>query len=112
MWQPPNGSLQTTTIPSKRKRMPTSARYDGHIELSSRGDPPWQPPYGTAGAVQNKVADATMAERMSFSAAAGHACGLDFKADEHLQKHTGFAWEKPLLRDMDAYPWTVFSITP
>ncbi|MDR3674822.1 MAG: C45 family autoproteolytic acyltransferase/hydrolase [Acidobacteriota bacterium] len=85
---------------------------DGHIELSSRGDPPWQPPYGTAGAVQNKVADATMAERMSFSAAAGHACGLDFKADEHLQKHTGFAWEKPLLRDMDAYPWTVFSIAP
>ena len=26
----------------------------GHIELSPRGDPSWQPPYGTAGAVQNK----------------------------------------------------------
>jgi hypothetical protein len=82
----------------------------GHVDLSSRGSPPWQPPYGAAGAVQNKVADATMAERMSFTAAAGHACGLSFKAAEHLRKHPGFSWEKSLLRDMDAYPWTTFSI--
>ena len=33
---------------------------DGHIDLSPRGSPPWQPPHGNAGAVQNKVADATM----------------------------------------------------
>jgi len=85
---------------------------DGHVDLSSRGSPPWQPPYGTAGAVQNKVADATMAEHMSFTAAAGHACGLNFKAGEHLRNHTGFAWERSLLRDMDAYPWTTFSIAP
>jgi hypothetical protein len=82
----------------------------GHIELSPRGSPTWQPPYGAAGAVQNKVADATMAERMSFTAAAGHACGLSFKADEYLKKHPQFAWEKAFLRDMDAYPWTTFSI--
>jgi hypothetical protein len=84
----------------------------GHIDLSSRGDPGWQPPFGAAGAVQNKVADATMTERMSFTAAAGHACGINFKAAEQLRKHPGFAWEKPLLRDMDAYPWTTFSIAP
>jgi len=82
----------------------------GHLESSSRGSPPWQPPYGTAGAVENKVADATMAKRMCFTAAAGHACGRDFKAAEHLREHPGFSWEEPLLRDMDAYPWTVFSI--
>jgi hypothetical protein len=82
----------------------------GHIELSPRGSPTWQPPYGAAGAVQNKVADATLAEQMSFTAAAGHACGLNFKSVEYLHEHAGFAWEKPLLRDMDAYPWTTFSI--
>jgi len=84
----------------------------GHIELSPRGVGQWQPPYGAAGAVQNKVADATMAEHMSFSAAAGHSCGLNFKSAEYLHEHSGFSWEKPLLRDMDAYPWTTFSIAP
>jgi hypothetical protein len=84
----------------------------GHIELSPRGSPSWQPPYGAAGAVQNKVADATMAEHMSFAAASGHACGLSFKAAEYLHDHSGFNWEKPLLRDMDGYPWTIFSIAP
>jgi hypothetical protein len=84
----------------------------GHVDLSPRGVPKWQPPYGTAGAVINKVADATMADRMSFTAAAGHACGLSFKAAEYLRQHSGFAWEKSLLRDMDAYPWTTFSIAP
>jgi hypothetical protein len=51
-----------------------------------------------------------MAGRMSFTAAAGHACGLNFKATEYLRKRPGFSWEKSLLRDMDAYPWTTFSI--
>ena len=82
----------------------------GHIDLSPRGSPSWQPPYGIAGAVQNKVADASLAERMSFVAAAGHACGLNFKAAEHLREHPEFSWQKPLLRDMDSYPWTTFSI--
>jgi hypothetical protein len=82
----------------------------GHVDLSPRGEMPWQPPYGAAGAVQNKVADATMAERTSFTAAAGHACGLNFKAAEHLHEHPEFAWEKGLLRDMDAFPWSTFSI--
>ena len=53
-----------------------------------------------------------MAEHMSFTAARGHACGISFKAAEYLAKHPGFDWEKPLLRDMDAYPWTTFSIAP
>ncbi len=81
----------------------------GHVDLSPRGSPPWQPPYGAAGAVQNKVADATMAGRMSFSAAAGHACGLNFKANEYLRERLEFSWAKSLLRDMDAQPWTVFA---
>ncbi|MGA3105061.1 MAG: C45 family peptidase [Terriglobales bacterium] len=84
---------------------------DGHIDLSARGSQPWQPPFGTAGAVQNKAADAAMVKQISFTAAAGHACGKSFKAQEHLREHPELGWEQGLLRDMDAYPWTTFSIT-
>jgi len=56
----------------------------GHIDLSPRGAKPWEPPFGPAGATQAKVTDATMAEAMSLSAAMGHACGIGFKAAQHL----------------------------
>ncbi len=92
-----------------KKNSPDERTLCGHIDLSPRGEKGWQPPYGTAGAVQNKVADATLAEHMSFMAAAGHACGTDFKSAEHLREHKGLAWEKPLLEDMDARPWTMFT---
>jgi hypothetical protein len=82
---------------------------DGHIDLSPRGSAGWVPPYGMAGAVQNKAADASLIAKMSFSAAAGHACGKDFKAAEHLRAHPEFNWQKDLQRDMDAHPWTIFS---
>ena len=36
----------------------------------------WQAPYAPAGAVQNKVTDAAGAEKMSLTAALGHACGI------------------------------------
>ena len=56
-------------------------------------------------------ADASMIAHMSFAAHAGHACGMNFKAGEHLHEHPEFGWEQGALRDMDAYPWTNFSIT-
>ena len=48
----------------------------GHIEISPRGMGTWQAPYAPAGAVQNKVTDAAGAEKMSMTAALGHACGM------------------------------------
>ena len=39
---------------------------------------------------------------MTFTAALGHACGLDFKATEHLGQHPEYAWQSPVLKDMDA----------
>jgi hypothetical protein len=81
----------------------------GHIDLSPRGLASWLPPYGIAGAVENKAADAAMAERMSLAAALGHSCGLDFKARRHLSKHPEFAWQKPYLHDMNSRPWTTFA---
>ena len=84
---------------------------DGHIDLSPRGSKGWMEPYGIAGAVQNKAADARMIAKMTFSAAAGHACGKGFKAAEHLNAHPEYDWQKPVQRDMNAYPWTSFSAT-
>jgi len=81
----------------------------GHIETSPRGMGTWQRPYAPAGAVQNKAADAALAEKMSMTAALGHACGRDFKAGEHLAKHPEFAWQRENLRDMNARGWTKFT---
>ena len=88
------------------KNEPSERTLCGHVELSPRGMGGWQPAFGTAGAVQNKVTDATMAAKLTFSAAAGHACGRDFIAAQHLAAHPELAWQKPELRDMKAYPWT------
>jgi hypothetical protein len=92
----------------EQKAEPNERTLCGHIDLSPRGSQPWQPPYGIAGAVQNKVADAALAAKMSLRAAAGHACGIDFKAAAHLQAHPEFSWQKDLLRDMNSHPWTTF----
>ncbi len=66
-------------------------------------------PHAPAGAVQNKVIDAETAGKMAFYAALGHACGLNFKASSHLAKFSAFSWQKGVLRDMNARPWTEFS---
>jgi len=84
---------------------PNERTLDGHIDLSPRGSGSWQPPFGIAGAVQNKAADASLTAEMSFVALAGHACGLDFKAGDHLRAHPEYSWQKPLLRDMNAHAW-------
>ena len=91
------------------KAEPSERTLCGHIDLSARGSGKWMPPFGIAGAVQNKATDATLASRMAFTAAAGHACGMDFDAAGHLKAHPEFAWESPLLRDMKAQPWTEIS---
>ena len=77
--------------------------------LAPRGMGGWQTPFGTAGAVQNKAMDTQMAANMEFTAAAGHACGMDFLAAKHLRQHPEQLWEKPELRDMKAYPWTTIA---
>jgi len=94
----------------EKKNQPSERTLCGHIDLSPRGMPTWQPPYAIAGAVQNKIADANMAAQMSFAVAAGHACGIDFKAAEHLKNHPEFNWQKDFLRDMPSRPWTIFTI--
>lgn len=94
----------------EQREDPDERTLDGHVDLSPRGSSGWVGPYATAGAVQNKAADAEMIGKMTLTAAAGHACGKDFKAAEHLTAHPEYDWQKPVQRDMDAYPWTSFSI--
>ena len=93
-----------------KKIEPGERTLCGHVDLSPRGMSTWQPPYGVAGAVQNKVTDAAMAAKMEFTGAAGHACRIAFHAAEHLQAHPEFIGQKGLLHDMDPEPWTTFMV--
>lgn len=90
---------------------PDERTLDGHIDLSPRGSHGWVGPYAPVGAVQNKIADAASMEKLSFTAALGHACGLNFKAASQIAHHPEFAWWEPILHDMDAHPWTKFTAT-
>jgi hypothetical protein len=93
-----------------KKNEPSERTLCGHIDLSARGSQPWQAPFGIAGTVQNKATNAAMAARMEFVASAGHACGIDFNATDHLRAHSEFSWQKDLLRDMNSHAWTTFTV--
>jgi len=93
-----------------KKDEPSERTLCGHVEFSPRGWLPWLP-YGPYGVGQNKVADSASAEQMSFWAAAGHACGLDFKAADLLKAHPEFAWQKEFLRDMPSRAWTKVEVS-
>ena len=82
----------------------------GHEETSSIGEPVWgNPPYAPSGAVTGEVTDAAMAEHMSMIVRAGHPCGADFIAAPFFAAHPEFDWQKPILHDMKAGPWTQFT---
>lgn len=95
-------SFENTSDPDERTLC-------GHIENSPRGMGTWQPAHAPAGAVQNKVTDAAGAEKMSLTAALGHACGRNFKAAEHLSRYPEFGWQREILHDMNARAWTRFT---
>jgi hypothetical protein len=81
----------------------------GHGDVATPGDPGYaKHPYSPSGAVQGKVTDSAMAEKMELIARIGHPCGEDFKAAKFLEAHPEYSWESPVLRDMNAGPWTTF----
>ncbi|MGA7155699.1 MAG: C45 family peptidase [Acidobacteriaceae bacterium] len=81
----------------------------GHEETSARGEPVWgAPPFDPGGAVTGKVMDSDMAAKLSFTGRAGHPCGEDFLAGPFFKAHPQYDWEKPILHDMKAGPWTTF----
>ena len=97
------------TTMDKMVDQPNERSLCGHVDNSPRGVKEWGwDAYNPGGAVQGKAADSAMAEKMSFVARAGHPCGADFLAEQFLDQHPEYSWQKPLLRDMKAGPWTVF----
>ncbi len=91
------------------KTQPDERSLCGHVDVSPRGVKEWGwDAYNPGGAVQGKATDSKMAASMSFVARAGHPCGADFLAADFLERHPEFSWQKPLLRDMKAGPWTTF----
>lgn len=93
----------------EKKKDPDQRSLCGHEETSPVGEPVWgNPPYSPSGAVTGEVTDAAMAEQMTMIVRAGHPCGADFIAAPFLAAHPEFAWQKPILHDMKAGPWTEF----
>jgi hypothetical protein len=93
----------------EKSDVPNERALCGHVDNSPRGTKEWGwDAYNPGGAVQGKATDSTMAANMSFVARAGHPCGADFLADDFLDHHPEYAWQKPLLKDMKAGPWTTF----
>jgi len=92
------------------KDSPDRCVIDGHIDLDPRGSPEWnEGPYWPMGAVQGKVTTTDLAKNMQFWAHMGHPHGDDFLAASYFAKHPEYKWMSPYLRDMKAYPWTLFS---
>ncbi|HTB96936.1 MAG TPA: C45 family peptidase [Terracidiphilus sp.] len=81
----------------------------GHQDTSPVGEKVWgDAPYVPGGAVTGKVMDSDMAAKLSFTGRAGHPCGEDFLVAPFLVAHPQFAWERSILHDMKAGPWTTF----
>ncbi len=81
----------------------------GHIDTDPKGAPEYMwGPYYPVGAVQGKVTTAALAKDMKFWAHMGHPCGENFIAADFFAKHPEYNWQAKYLRDMPAYPWTLF----
>jgi hypothetical protein len=93
----------------EKKQQADERSLCGHVDASARGVKEWAwEANNPGGAVQGKATDSKMAANMSFLARAGHPCGADFLAQDFLEQHPEYSWQKPLLRDMKAGPWTKF----
>ncbi|GAC1305916.1 MAG: hypothetical protein NVSMB24_15550 [Mucilaginibacter sp.] len=83
---------------------------DGHVDEDPLGCKEWnEPPFFPMGAVQGKVTSADLASKMEMWAHMGHPGGSDFLAAPFFKKHPEFFKSQgKYLRDMKAYPWTLF----
>jgi Phospholipase B len=91
-----------------KKEGPDLRTLCGHGDIDSQSSD--LKPYEPYGAVQGKAMDSTLAQGMTFVARIGHPCGIDFDAAKFLNEHSEYSWQSPVLRDMNAGPWTRFRI--
>ena len=82
----------------------------GHIDEDAKGCAEWDlPAYYPMGAVQGKVTTADLAKNMQIWAHMGHPCGQDFIGETFYKAHPEFEWQSKYLKNMKAYPWTMFA---
>ena len=95
---------------TKNSTMKNRCVICGHIDEDKHGAPEYSwAPYYPAGAVQAKITTADLAKNMQFWAHMGHPCGENFNASAFIKQHPEYGWQSRYLRDMIAYPWTLFS---
>jgi hypothetical protein len=84
---------------------------DGHVEEDPLGCREFnEPAFFPMGAVQGKVTTTNLANNMQLWAHMGHPGGADFLAGPFLKKHPEYVkTQGKYLRNMKAYPWTLFS---
>jgi len=92
-----------------KKEQASERTLCGHNESSPRGMSESWGPYYPAGSAIAQAADASMAEKMTMAAQAGHSCRADFSASQFLKDHPEFEWQRPALIDMKGYPWSNFT---
>ena len=94
----------------RRQEAPSANTLCGHADLDPRGCPEWEwEPFYAAGAVQGKVTDSRLAERLEFWAIMGHPCGRSFQAKSYLANHPAFKWQRKYLRDIPSQAWARFA---
>jgi Phospholipase B len=88
---------------------PNGKTLCGHIDADPQGLPEflWTP-YYPAGSVQAKVTTSRLAGELKMWARRGHPCGQDFIAGDFFAAHPEYAWMGKFLKDMKAFPWTLF----
>jgi hypothetical protein len=93
-----------------RKNAYNRCVIDGHVEEDPLGCKEWnEGPFFPMGAVQGKVTSTDLANKMELWAHMGHPGGADFMAAAFFKKHPEyFKTQGKYLRDMKAYPWTLF----
>jgi hypothetical protein len=91
------------------KVRPDGRTLCGHYELDPEPAGPWPGvPYGCAGTMDGKVADAKMVREMTLEARWGSACGKPFDASKFLETHPQFDWMKETLKSRGSFPWVDF----
>ena len=94
---------------SRNRYQPSARTLCGHIELDPAGSPEWEVgPHYPSGAVDAKATDSALATQMKTWGFWGHSCGMDFRAEDFLKQHPEYNWQKPFLKDIPAYSWTLF----
>ena len=80
----------------------------GHVETDGRGIPEWEyGPYYPGGCFDAKVTDTELAKGGSFWAHWGRPCNTPFEAGTFLNNHPEYEWQRPRLKDVIPYPWTL-----